>query len=87
MVFFTFDFEGPRRMKQADVGTTELEANVDSPIVLLNEKLLDVLGDDVTQDQAFAHANDVLNNAVGGISDIIHMHGAGQKSTSRASRP
>ncbi len=40
-----------------------------------NEKLLDVLGDDVTQDQAFAHANDVLKNAVGGISDIIHMHG------------
>ena len=70
-----FDFEGPRRMKQADVGTTELEANVDSLIVVLNEKLLDVLGDDVTQDQAFAHANDVLKNAVGGISDIIHMHG------------
>lgn len=70
-----FEFEGPRRMKQADSGTTELEANVDSLIVVLNEKLLDVLGDDVTQDQAFAHANDVLKNAVGGISDIIHMHG------------
>ncbi|MES2715487.1 MAG: cell division protein FtsZ [Pseudomonadota bacterium] len=70
-----FDFEGARRMKQADAGTTELEANVDSLIVVLNEKLLDVLGDDVTQDQAFAHANDVLKNAVGGISDIIHMHG------------
>jgi cell division protein FtsZ len=62
-------------MKQADAGTTELEANVDSLIVVLNEKLLEVLGDDVTQDQAFAHANDVLKNAVGGISDIIHMHG------------
>ncbi len=70
-----FEFEGPRRMKQADAGTAELEANVDSLIVVLNEKLLDVLGDDVTQDQAFAHANDVLKNAVGGISDIIHMHG------------
>ena len=70
-----FDFEGPRRMKQADIGTTELEANVDSLIVVLNEKLLEVQGDDVTQDQAFAHANDVLKNAVGGISDIIHMHG------------
>ena len=70
-----FDFEGPRRMKQADIGTTELEANVDSLIVVLNEKLLEVLGDDVTQDQAFAHANNVLKNAVGGISDIIHMHG------------
>jgi len=39
--------------------------------VVLNEKLLDVLGDEVTQDQAFAHANDVLKNAVGGSSDII----------------
>jgi cell division protein FtsZ len=70
-----FDFEGNRRMKSADVGVTELEANVDSLIVILNDKLLDVLGDDVTQDQAFAHANDVLKNAVGGISDIIHMPG------------
>ena len=70
-----FDFEGPRRMKQADVGLNVLEANVDSLIVVLNDKLLDVLGDDVTQDQAFAHANDVLKNAVGGISDIIHIPG------------
>jgi cell division protein FtsZ len=46
---------------------------VDSLIVVLNEKLLEVMGDDVTQDAAFAHANDVLKNAVGGISDIIHM--------------
>ena len=70
-----FEFEGPRRMKAADAGVAELEANVDSLIVILNDKLLDVLGDDVTQDQAFAHANDVLKNAVGGISDIIHMPG------------
>ena len=70
-----FDFEGNRRMKSADLGVSELEANVDSLIVILNDKLLDVLGDDVTQDQAFAHANDVLKNAVGGISDIIHMPG------------
>ena len=70
-----FDFEGNRRMKAADVGLAELEANVDSLIVVLNEKLLEVLGDDVTQDEAFAEANDVLKNAVGGISDIIHMHG------------
>ena len=70
-----FEFEGRRRGKQADDGVAELEANVDSLIVVLNEKLLEVLGDDVTQEQAFAHANDVLKNAVGGISDIIHMHG------------
>jgi cell division protein FtsZ len=70
-----FDFEGGRRMKAADTGLAELEANVDSLIVILNEKLLEVLGDDVTQDQAFAEANDVLKNAVGGISDIIHVQG------------
>jgi cell division protein FtsZ len=70
-----FDFEGNRRMKAADAGLAELEANVDSLIVILNDKLLDVLGDDVTQDEAFAHANDVLKNAVGGISDIIHIPG------------
>ena len=70
-----FEFEGKRRGKQADDGVSELEANVDSLIVVLNEKLLEVMGDDVTQEQAFAHANDVLKNAVGGISDIIHIPG------------
>ncbi len=70
-----FEFEGLRRAKAADLGITELESNVDSLIVILNDKLLDVLGDDATQDQAFAHANDVLKNAVGGISDIIHVPG------------
>ncbi|WP_428420421.1 cell division protein FtsZ [Methylibium sp.] len=68
-----FDFEGGRRMKQAEAGLQELEANVDSLIVILNEKLLEVLGDDVSQDQAFKQANDVLKNAVGGIADIIHI--------------
>ncbi|WP_140625960.1 cell division protein FtsZ [Methylibium rhizosphaerae] len=68
-----FDFEGGRRMKQAESGLAELEANVDSLIVVLNEKLLEVLGDDVSQDEAFKQANDVLKNAVGGIADIIHI--------------
>ena len=70
-----FEFEGGRRMSNADAGLTELEANVDSLIVVLNEKLLEVLGDDITQDQAFAHANDVLKNAVGGIAEIINVPG------------
>ncbi len=70
-----FDFEGGRRMTNADQGLTELEANVDSLIVILNEKLLEVLGEDVTQDEAFAHANDVLKNAVGGIAEIINVPG------------
>jgi len=70
-----FEFEGGRRMTNADLGLAELEANVDSLIVVLNEKLLEVLGDDVTQDDAFAHANDVLKNAVGGIAEIINEYG------------
>ena len=70
-----FEFEGARRMGNADSGLAELEANVDSLIVVLNEKLLEVLGDDITQDEAFAQANDVLKNAVGGIAEIINVPG------------
>jgi cell division protein FtsZ len=68
-----FDWEGNRRMTHAEAGLAELEANVDSLIVVLNEKLLEVLGDDITQDQAFAYANDVLRNSVGGIAEIINV--------------
>jgi cell division protein FtsZ len=68
-----FEFEGGRRMSNAETGLAELEANVDSLIVVLNEKLLDVLGDDITQDESFKHANDVLKNAVGGIAEIINV--------------
>lgn len=70
-----FEFEGPRRMKNAETGIEELENNVDSLIVILNEKLLEVLGDDISQKQAFAAANDVLKNAVGGIAEVIHGWG------------
>ena len=70
-----FEWEGGRRMTNADNGVSELEANVDSLIVVLNEKLQEVLGDDVTQEEAFAHANDVLKNAVGGIAEIINEYG------------
>jgi cell division protein FtsZ len=70
-----FDFEGGRRMGNAEAGLVELEANVDSLIVVLNEKLLEVLGDDISEDEAFAYANDVLKNAVGGIAEIINVPG------------
>ena len=71
-----FDFEGGRRMQNADTGMQELEAHVDSLIVVLNEKLLELPGgEDMTQDEAFANANDVLKNAVGGIAEIINVPG------------
>ena len=68
-----FDWEGGRRMQNADGGLAELEQNVDSLIVVLNDKLQEVLGEDITQDEAFAEANDVLKNAVGGIAEIINV--------------
>ncbi|MEY4318616.1 MAG: cell division protein FtsZ [Limnohabitans sp.] len=68
-----FEFEGSRRMSNAETGLAELEANVDSLIVVLNEKLMEVLGDDASQDEAFAFANDVLKNSVGGIAEIINV--------------
>jgi len=68
-----FEFEGSRRMANAENGLAELEANVDSLIVVLNEKLMDVLGEDASQDEAFAFANDVLKNSVGGIAEIINV--------------
>ncbi len=70
-----FDFEGGRRMGNAEAGLVELEANVDSLIVVLNEKLLEVLGEEISEDEAFSYANDVLKNAVGGIAEIINVPG------------
>ncbi|MEY2660155.1 MAG: putative cell division tubulin-like GTPase [Pseudomonadota bacterium] len=68
-----FEWEGGKRMGHANAGLAELEANVDSLIVVLNEKLIEVLGEDISQDEAFAYANDVLRNSVGGIAEIINV--------------
>lgn len=70
-----FEFEGGKRYKNAEHGLELLENNVDSLIVVLNDKLLEVLGEDITQKEAFAAANDVLKNAVGGIAEVIHGWG------------
>lgn len=69
-----FGFEG-KRLKIAEEGIAELQANVDSLIVILNDKLMDVLGDDVSMDEAFKAADNVLRNAVGGIAEIINFPG------------
>jgi cell division protein FtsZ len=70
-----FSFEGARREMAAEKGLAELESRVDSLIIVLNEKLEEVLGDDVTQIQAFEAADSVLNNAVAGIAEIINVEG------------
>jgi cell division protein FtsZ len=69
-----FAFEG-KRLKVAEAGIAELQKNVDSLIVILNDKLMDVLGDEVSMDEAFKAADNVLRNAVGGIAEIINFPG------------
>jgi cell division protein FtsZ len=70
-----FTFEGSKRMKTAEAGLEQLAPHVDSLIVILNDKLEEVLGEDVTQEDAFKAADDVLNNAVAGIAEIINNPG------------
>ncbi len=69
-----FEYEG-RRMTLAEQGLNELALNVDSLIVILNEKLMEVMGDEVSMLDAFKAADNVLKNAVGGISEIINVPG------------
>lgn len=69
-----FAFEG-KRTKIAQEGLDELSKHVDSLIVIPNEKLMEVLGEDVPFLEAFRAANDVLHNAVSGIAEIINCPG------------
>jgi cell division protein FtsZ len=66
-----FIFEGRKRFRNAEQGTLELMAAVDSIITIPNQKLLDLGDDDLTMLDAFQRADDVLLQAVQGISDLI----------------
>jgi cell division protein FtsZ len=70
-----FDFEGSKRRQVAAVGIDQLKQHVDSLIIIPNERLMQVLGEDVTYEDAFRASNDVLNGAVAGISEVINCPG------------
>jgi len=70
-----FPFEGGKRLKIADAGLDELSQHVDSLITIPNEKLLAVLGREMTLLNAFKAANDVLLGAVQGIAELITRGG------------
>ncbi|MFN2300709.1 MAG: cell division protein FtsZ [Gammaproteobacteria bacterium] len=70
-----FPFEGKKRMGIALQGIEELSKHVDSLITIPNEKLLTVLGKEITLPDAFKAANDVLMNAVQGIAELITRPG------------
>lgn len=66
-----FRFEGKRRMDQAVDAIKRLKQNVDTVIVVSNDRLLDIIPDDTPMNRAFAVADDILRQGVVGISDII----------------
>src|SRR5512136_313920 len=70
-----FLFEGNRRRKQAEAGIDELRAAVDTLIVIPNQRLLSVAGENMSLPDAFKRADEVLLYAVQGISDLITVHG------------
>jgi cell division protein FtsZ len=70
-----FHFEGRRRMRNALAGLEELRQSVDTIITIPNEKLLSVADDDMSMLEAFRRADDVLLQAVRGISDLIVRSG------------
>jgi cell division protein FtsZ len=68
-----FSFEGSRRGKQAEKGIEELAAEVDTLIVVPNDRLLEVLDQQTSMVEAFQVADDVLRQGVQGISDLVTL--------------
>ena len=71
-----FHFEGKRRMRQAEEGIAKLREQVDTIIIIPNQKLLAVAGSDTTLIDAFRRADDVLLKGVKAISDLVVNQGA-----------
>ncbi|MFI5214275.1 MAG: cell division protein FtsZ [Gemmatimonadales bacterium] len=70
-----FLFEGKKRMRQAEMGITEMRKHVDTMIVVPNERLMAVVGKGVTFQDALKKADEVLLNATRGISEVITRPG------------
>ncbi len=69
-----FNYEG-KRLQVANAGVDQLRQHVDSLIIIPNDKLLTVLGEDVTVKEAFRAADDVLKHAIAGISEVVTCPG------------
>ena len=70
-----FSFEGRRRMRQAEEGLAELRAEVDTLIVIPNERLLAVVDKGTSLNDAFGVADEILLRATKGISDLVTVPG------------
>lgn len=70
-----FFFEGQQRMRIAEQGLEELRASVDAIVIIPNDRLLSIITKETTAKNAFAMCDDVLKQAVEGISDLITTPG------------
>ena len=70
-----FTFEGAKRAANAERGIRELQKSVDSLIIVSNDKLLDVVDDNTSFEEAFNMADQVLKFGVAGISDLVAIPG------------
>jgi cell division protein FtsZ len=70
-----FSFEGKRRMSQADIGVEQLRSEVDTLIVIPNDRLLELADEGISVIDAFRHADSVLLQGVSGITDLITTPG------------
>jgi cell division protein FtsZ len=70
-----FSFEGKKRQRQANAGIEALEEAVDSLITIPNQRLLHLAGENLSLVETFKKADEVLLNAVQGISDLINNTG------------
>lgn len=70
-----FFFEGNQRMSVADLGVEELKREVDALIIIPNDRLLNIIEKEVTAASAFGLSDEVLRQAVEGISDLITIPG------------
>jgi cell division protein FtsZ len=70
-----FEFEGAQRARQAEEGLADLKSAVDTVIAIPNERLLQTVSLDTTMQDAFRCADDVLRQAVQGVSDLITTPG------------
>ncbi len=70
-----FEFEGTVRAAQADQGICEMRRHVDSLLVIPNDRLREIVGEDTTATEAYRVADDVLRQAIQGIADVITTAG------------
>lgn len=75
VVTIPFSFEGPKRSRLAEAGILELKKHIDTLVVIPNSKLLELASPKTTMAEAFAMADDVLKQAISGITNLINLEG------------